>query len=158
MRYQFFTIPIQQSAAETEKLNQFIASHKILSIEKELVTLGQQSFWSFCIAYDPGLSNIPDSKRQRIDYREVLSPNQFGVFSKLRDLRKKISDKEGIPAYAVFTNEQLAALVQMEHPNKRAMAALEGVGEGRLEKYGDAFLNLLILEKQNSEKLPRQSA
>ena len=47
----------------------------------------------------------------KIDYKEVLNEVDFAVFARLRDLRKVISDKEAIPAYSIFTNEQLAAMV-----------------------------------------------
>jgi hypothetical protein len=46
-----------------------------------------------------------------VDYKEVLNEADFAVFSRLRDLRKVIAEKEAVPAYAIFTNEQLAAMV-----------------------------------------------
>ena len=44
----------------------------------------------------------------RIDYKEVLSAPEFERFARLRLLRKELAEKEGVPAYAIFTNEQLA--------------------------------------------------
>jgi hypothetical protein len=46
-----------------------------------------------------------------VDYKEVMNEADFAVFSRLRDLRKVIAEKEAVPAYAIFTNEQLAAMV-----------------------------------------------
>ena len=48
--------------------------------------------------------------KQRVDYKEVLSPADFALFAKLRDWRKATAEQEGIPVYAVLTNEQLAAI------------------------------------------------
>ena len=45
---------------------------------------------------------------KKIDYKAVLSEGAFAVFSLLRDLRKTLAEAEGVPIYAVFTNEQLA--------------------------------------------------
>jgi superfamily II DNA helicase RecQ len=75
-----------------------------------------------------------------VDYREVLNPEQFEVFSKLRELRKQIAEKESIPVYAVFTNEQLAAMVQTQADSKTKLKAIEGVGDARIDKYGEEFL------------------
>ncbi|MBI4754199.1 MAG: HRDC domain-containing protein [Betaproteobacteria bacterium] len=52
----------------------------------------------------------PGGKRERIDYREVLNEQDFAVFADLRRLRKGLAEQDGVPAYALFTNEQLVAL------------------------------------------------
>ncbi len=47
-----------------------------------------------------------------MDYREVLSTEQFATYLKRRTLRQAISKEEGMPVYVVFTNEQLASMVR----------------------------------------------
>ena len=42
------------------------------------------------------------------DYKQVLKPEEFEVFSRLREWRKGVAEKEGVPVYVVFSNEQLA--------------------------------------------------
>jgi hypothetical protein len=54
---------------------------------------------------------------KRVDYRAVLSDADFAVFVKLRNLRKSMSEKDGLPAYTRFT------------PLKRASIDLEDVAE-----------------------------
>ncbi len=49
--------------------------------------------------------------QHRPQIREVLNEADFAVFARLRHLCKAVSDKEAIPAYSIFTNEQLAAMV-----------------------------------------------
>ena len=39
----------------------------------------------------------------------MLKPEEFEVFSRLREWRKAAAEKEGVPVYTVLTNEQLAA-------------------------------------------------
>ena len=46
-----------------------------------------------------------------MDYKEILKSEDFAVFARLRDLRKEIAQAEAVPVYTVFTNEQLAQLV-----------------------------------------------
>jgi hypothetical protein len=54
----------------------------------------------------------------KVDYREVLSAQDFAVFSKLREVRKGLAEKEGVPPYTIFTNEQLAAVVRQKVTTK----------------------------------------
>ena len=122
--------------ARLEQLNAFLRSHKILSVDRRWVEQGASSFWSFCIDYLEGApaggSGYRGSRgpggRAKIDYRETLSQVDFAVFARLRDLRKEIAQAEGVPAYTIFANEQLAQMVQGRATTK---AALEKITGGR---------------------------
>ena len=87
-------------------------------MRKEFVADGESSFWAFCVELadgaPPGIGarTGTGAAKERIDYKEVLSPADFAVFSKLREVRKALAEKEAIPAYSVFTNEQLAQIVR----------------------------------------------
>jgi superfamily II DNA helicase RecQ len=84
-----------------------------------------------------------DRAKRGVDYKEVLSAEDFAVFAKLRDLRKEMAEKEGVPPYAVFTNEQLAAMVTTKADTQAALAKIDGIGSARIEKYAAAFLEAL---------------
>ena len=43
----------------------------------------------------------------------------------------------------VFMNEHLAAMVEKRITTKKGLMEIEGVGEARVEKYGDAVLAIL---------------
>ena len=79
----------------------------------------------------------------KVDYKDVLKPEEFEVFSRLGDWRKAVAEKEGVPVYTVFTNEQLAQMVQKQVNTKAGMKEVEGVGDARVEKYGEALVQLL---------------
>ena len=49
-----------------------------------------------------------------------------------------IAKDEAVPVYMVFTNEQLAQMVR-RRPSKADLDKIAGVGEARIQKYGDAF-------------------
>jgi superfamily II DNA helicase RecQ len=78
-----------------------------------------------------------------VDYREILSAADFAVYDKLRKLRKELADKQGLPAYAVFNNEQLAAMVQKADFSLKDLSALSGEGESRVKQYGAVFIQAL---------------
>ena len=58
---------------------------------------------------------------------------EFDVFSQLRQLRKEMAEAEAVPVYALFTNEQLAQMVQRRCRTKSELLGIEGVGEAKVE-------------------------
>ncbi|KAA3607195.1 MAG: hypothetical protein DWQ01_15960 [Planctomycetota bacterium] len=143
MRFQFFTIPVFGGEEATQALNRFLASHRILSVDRELIQDGAASAWTVCVSYLLGGPDPTPSRKNKVDYREVLSEKDFKIFARLRELRKVVAHQEGVPAYHVFTNEQLAQMVRNRVQSLQAMAEVEGVGPARLEKYGVSFLSVL---------------
>jgi superfamily II DNA helicase RecQ len=146
MQLRFFTVPIHGPAEQAAELNQFLAGHRILSVDRQLIADGANSAWSLCVSYDasPAATRPPViGKRPKVDYRELLTPPEFAVFSRLRGLRKEKADAEAVPAYAVFSNEQLLDMVRRRVTTLSALQEIEGVGEARGGKYGDAFLAIL---------------
>lgn len=143
MKFHFFTVNALNPGPAQEELNRFCASHTLLTVEKQFVASGTSSFWAFCVQTTDGVERPALAKKEKIDYREVLNEADFAVFSKLRDLRKTLAEKEGVPVYSLFTNEQLAAMVRGRTVTAAAMLAIEGVGKGRVEKYGPDFLPVL---------------
>ncbi|MCB1826456.1 MAG: HRDC domain-containing protein [Candidatus Competibacteraceae bacterium] len=144
MHLRFFTIPIHGGDEAAAELNRFLGAHRILTIDRSLVQDGANSAWALCVSFEPAADRSQPGKRGgKIDYREVLNEQDFAVFARLRTLRKELADGEGIPAYAVLTNEQLAELVQRRVQSAAALREIAGVGDARVEKYGEAFLRLL---------------
>jgi superfamily II DNA helicase RecQ len=143
MKFRFFAIPARSPEAGEQALNAFCAEHRVLSVEKELVADGGESYWAICVCYLEGADSVRGAlagKRERIDYKAVLSEQDFAVYAELRNLRKSIAEQEGVPAYALFTNEQLAEMVTRRATTLAALGEIEGVGKARLEKYGKLFL------------------
>lgn len=136
------------SAMAEQELNGFLASHKVVSIERKLIDEGVNSFWAICVDYlshasDAGVSNA-NLSRSRVDYKSILPPLEFTVYSQFRDKRKELAQSEAVPVYALFTNEQLAQMVQRRCRSKSDLAQIEGIGESKIDKYADGLLSLLL--------------
>ena len=145
MRFRFFSISAQAPDAGEAALNAFCASHRVANVERNLVSDGAQSFWAVCVTWVEGgggtaAVDVKAGKLPRIDYREILSEADFTVFAALRALRKEIAEREGVPPYALFTNEQLAAMATGRTSSMAALGEIEGVGASHLERFGVAFL------------------
>jgi len=70
------------------------------------------------------------------------SPSDPG-FQKLRALRKRLADEQGVPAYIVFSDQVLWDLLAMRPRTLGEMLDVPGVGPAKLERYGPAFLEAL---------------
>src|SRR5262249_3454641 len=118
MAYRFIQVPVRDSGAAEEELNRFLRGHRVLSVDRRWGDLGAEAYWRCCVEYletagSSGSSARPSGEpRGKVDYREVLNPELFAAFVKLRALRQAISKEEAVPVYVIFTNEQLAAMVQ----------------------------------------------
>ncbi len=145
MQLKLFVAPVQDFAGTEAEMNAFLRSRRVLSVRKEFVADGSDSFWAFCVEHlDQDLAGVSSGVRPpRVDYREVLEPQEFEVFSRLRDWRKKTAEQEGVPVYSVMTNEQLAQAVQRKVSTRAGLKEIEGVGEARIKKYGEAVLEAL---------------
>ncbi|HUY34673.1 MAG TPA: HRDC domain-containing protein [Pirellulales bacterium] len=146
MAFKFFQVPIREFQAIEVDLNAFLRGHRVLSVDRRWVDLGQDSFWSICIDYLDGDATARVDTRNKgraKDYKELLSPEDFAVFVKLRDLRKEVAQAEAVPVYTIFTNEQLAGMVQSRVQSKNDLESIAGVGDARSEKYGPRFLACL---------------
>jgi superfamily II DNA helicase RecQ len=138
MQIKIFTIPILGGEQITEEMNRFLRGKKILQTEHHLVTNTEGTFWCFCIKYLPD-NFQPSAQKKKIDYREVLDSKSFQRFALMRETRKELAKEEGIPAYAVFTDAELAELAKIETLTATAMKNVQGIGSGKIEKYGKHF-------------------
>ncbi len=142
MKYAFFSINAFGGDAGHE-LNAFCSSRRILGVDKHFVQNGPDSYWAFCISYmDQSAPSVQG--KSKIDYKDVLSEQDFTIYAELRTLRKAIAESNGVPAYAVFTNDQLATMVRDRITTRSDMAKIPGVGEAKVNKYADAFIQLLV--------------
>ena len=72
--------------------------------------------------------------------REIVNPESF---ERLRALRKRLADAEGVPAYIVFSDAVLREMAKHAPRTRRALLGITGVGPVKLERYGDAFLEVI---------------
>ena len=147
MKYKFYHILALAPEKTEAALNQFCAQHHVLKTEREFVADGGNSFWSICAMYSDN-SVAPftgkEGRKNRVDYKEVLSEADFVIYSALRDFRKQVADRDGTAVYNLFTNEQLAEMVEQRIESKASLGKIKGVGAAKLEQYGDEFITCLV--------------
>ena len=71
-----------------------------------------------------------------------VSDEDEALFQTLRDLRKDLADRQGVPAYIVFSDRVLREMVDRHPRSPGEMLDVSGVGPAKLERYGEAFLHV----------------
>ena len=142
MQIKVFSIPLFGGERFEEDMNSFLRANKILKVESKLANKNKDAVWTFEVRYVEGTGTTPGGNgTAKKDYRELLDEKAFGVFSRLRDLRKTISEREGVPLYAVFTNEKLAEMAKLEKIDLENIQKINGIGAKKTEKYAQYFID-----------------
>ena len=147
VQIRFFTIPVSDGGGVAEaELNQFLRGRRVLDVRREFAADGSASLWCVCVTYlegpEPG-GAAASGQRSRVDWRTVLDEKTFAVFAKLRVCRKAVAQEEGVPAYAVFNDDQLVGMAKLEVLSIEAMKGVPGIGDGKVERYGKRFMDAL---------------
>ena len=142
MQVQIFTLPLMPEAAEMEEMNHFLRAHKVIDVRKELVQVGGSAFWTFCVTYTQDAPSLSDARetKGKVDYRKVLDGESFDRFYIMRKVRKELAEKDAVPAYAVFTDAEMAEVAKAGDVISEALlASVPGIGKKKVEKYGAEF-------------------
>ena len=144
-KYRFFQIPACGDEIMEAELNAFLSSKSVVDVRQEFAQGESGAHWCLSVRWRDGslAKDSPGKGKAMVDYKDVLGPEDFAVFARLRETRKELAKSEQVPAYAIFTNEQLAQMAKDRPTSANAMAKIEGVGKSRIEKYGASFLEPL---------------
>ncbi len=84
-------------------------------------------------------------KSQKGSKRKAKLPEHLDeqLFEQLRELRFNIAQKQGVPAYIVFSNATLSDMCTRLPKTEEEMLEVNGVGETKLERYGHQFLKAI---------------
>ncbi len=65
------------------------------------------------------------------------------LFAILRSIRKSLSEEANVPPYIIFNDNTLKEMCKFFPVTKETMLLISGVGESKLEKYGDEFIEVI---------------
>ena len=84
-------------------------------------------------------------KKQKAKAKAKIDTSDYDIetFEKLRALRLKIAQEEGIAPYIVFSDKTLKELSIAKPQNKEDMLKIHGIGEVKYKRYGKIFLEFL---------------
>lgn len=150
MQIRIFNIPITDNGDALSEMNRFLSGHKVLEVEQKFFQNEKGGCWTFCIRFIPEISGGNSvGGKTKTDYKQVLPESQFAVFSRLREIRKGLAGEDGVPAYAVFTDEELANICRLSELTEKGLASIPGIGEKKIARYGKT-----MLERYNAGQNP----
>ena len=72
--------------------------------------------------------------------RNSLQGDEEELFFALRDLRRELAEEQSLPAYMIFHDRTLVEMAKLRPIDLDAFAQINGVGESKLQRYGELFL------------------
>jgi superfamily II DNA helicase RecQ len=147
MQIQIFNVPLTDAGESMADMNRFLAGHKVLEVEQRFFQNEKGGCWSFCVRYLPTAANVQNASKEKVDYKQVLSEAEFAIFSKLREIRKQIATTDAVPAYAVFTDEELAGIAKLPIIEENKLMTIKGIGEKKVAKYGKQLVAMFEINK-----------
>ncbi|MDR1165542.1 MAG: HRDC domain-containing protein [Deltaproteobacteria bacterium] len=152
LQFKFFCIPVGYETDHEDELNHFLRKVRVLNISRDLISQNDKNYWAITIEHttEKDAEWTKYDYKRKIDYKEILTPENFKIYSKLRDWRKETATREATQVYTVFLNEHLAAMVEKKVTTVKGLLEIDGIGNSKVEKYGAAVLD--ILKKEFSDK------
>ncbi|HEY2476126.1 MAG TPA: DNA helicase RecQ [Candidatus Cybelea sp.] len=77
------------------------------------------------------------------DRKAAAATGDEALFERLRALRKRLADELGVPSYVIFSDATLREMVASQPSTLAAFRQIGGVGDVKLERYGDVFLETI---------------
>lgn len=130
MQVKIFTLPFDEETEgfPDEIVAEFCRNKKVLRIETQFFTREKRPFWSVAVHYEVIL---PDTDKLR-----ELDDAQKLLFQRLKEWRKEVGAKEGIPVYLVATNAQFIQMIRLQCRTLESFKNVKGFGKKRTQKYG----------------------
>ena len=104
------------------------------------VLKGEQSLFLRIEEIKAPTAKKPGSKSAR---KAQILPEDQELWDELRECRKMLAEESNVPPYVIFHDATLKEMLDTMPTSEAEMLRINGVGESKLEKYGDDFLHIL---------------
>jgi ATP-dependent DNA helicase RecQ len=74
---------------------------------------------------------------------QLVRGDERPLWEALRTLRRKLAEEHSVPPYVIFPDATLLEMLRSQPQSLSEMAQVSGVGARKLERYGQAFLDVL---------------
>jgi ATP-dependent DNA helicase RecQ len=85
----------------------------------------------------------PERARGGREAREAIPAKDRALFEALRAKRLELAKAQGVPPYVIFHDRTLAEMAARCPRSAAELAGIAGVGEGKLARYGEVFLEVI---------------
>jgi ATP-dependent DNA helicase RecQ len=85
----------------------------------------------------------PAAARKKRAAPSELAPEDEPLWDALRECRKELAAEHNVPPYVIFHDATLRQMVALRPADSAALLAVGGVGQAKLARYGERFLEVL---------------
>jgi ATP-dependent DNA helicase RecQ len=93
-----------------------------------------------CFREDP---KVPIAVTKRPAGEHVVAAEDMELWDALRACRQSFANEHGVPAYVIFHDKTLHEMLAFRPQTATEMLDISGVGQTKLDRYGDKFLSVL---------------
>jgi ATP-dependent DNA helicase RecQ len=72
-----------------------------------------------------------------------VAPNDEPLWEALRECRRQLAAEQNVPPYVIFHDATLKQMVAERPADLPAMLSISGIGQAKLARYGERFLEVL---------------
>lgn len=126
MQFRTFTLPVAGTGLMEEDLNKFLRSHRILQVERHFCP-DAGGYWAVLVEYadvDPQAEVPPAQRRERRDFSDGLTDEEKRRYEAYKAVRRELAQQHSIPAYLVFTNEELSIMSRLPELNEETVRGI----------------------------------
>jgi len=106
------------------------------------VLKGEQEVWLRRDA-EPAGNKISKAERASRAKEAFAGANDDPVWQALKTKRMELAKEQGVPPYVIFHDSTLLEILNQKPQTLDEMGRISGVGQAKLVRYGDAFLQVL---------------
>jgi len=89
------------------------------------------------------MGKVTVHKKEPKKVQQLSHDETDGLFEVLRQLRTDLAVDAGVPPYVVFSDATLKEMSQHRPNDRLALLQIKGVGQSKLDKYGEMFLQAI---------------
>ena len=133
MQYKFFVVPVDASEQVEEDLNKFLRSHRVLKTELHFVS--EKGYWVMSVEYldqNPIAEAPPQHRKEKTDFTVGMSEEEKERYELFKTIRRRLATEKSVPAYLIFTNEELAILARIPVLDAQSAKNVKGIAPSRL--------------------------
>ena len=86
---------------------------------------------------------VAKAKRERTARGARLSPDRHDLWEALRQRRRELAEGQRVPPYVIFHDASLQEMAERRPRTLEEFADISGVGEAKLRRYGQTFLDII---------------
>ena len=145
MKLKIFTLRFSDEADgfDDGKVRTFLEDKEVVELMEHFFIRGKTPYLTLVVSYR---EIAPEDRRGRgrgRDPRDDLDPEEVRAYEALRTWRAAKARQEGIAAYMIATNKQLAAFVKRRAASKSDLDGVRGFGQARIDKHGEEILHIV---------------